>query len=101
MATTYATVVVARDGAEVARWPLVGIGRPDLRVVDELARMQLAARRAGWSIRLAEISTALAELLDLLGLVVEVGGQPECLEQRGVQEVVLPDDPIPRDLDDL
>jgi hypothetical protein len=100
----YATVIVARGDAEVARWPLIGNGRPDLRIVDELARMQLDARRVGWSIRLCDVSTALAALLDLLGLDVlgvEVGGQSERGEETGVEEVVLPDDPVPRDLDDL
>jgi len=94
---TYATVIVARGTDEIARWPLVCAGRPDLRTVDELARLQLTARRAGWSIRLAEVSTALAELLDLLGmdvLGVEVSRQPEDREEVGVEEVVMPDDPV-------
>ena len=41
---------------------------PDLAVVDALARLHLAARRCGGSIRVVEISDSLRELLDLIGL---------------------------------
>lgn len=100
---TYAIVVLARDDAEVASWPLTGWGRPDLAVVDELARWQLAARRLGCSIRLRAACLELSELLGLLGLgeVVtgvglrfEAGGQAEGGEQVGVEEVVMPDDTL-------
>ena len=100
---TYALVVVLSGDVQVASWPLEGDGPPDIGVVDELARLQLRARRMGCSIRLREVSAELFELLDLLGLGaavpcvpglrVEVGGDAERLEQVGVEEVVMPDDP--------
>ncbi|MGH4007818.1 MAG: hypothetical protein ACRDTH_06595 [Pseudonocardiaceae bacterium] len=102
---TGARVVLVRDDAEMASWPLAGWERPELAVVDELARLQLVARRLGCSIRLRGTCAELLELLDLLGLgqVVsntpglrrEVGGQAEGGEQLGVEEVVMPDDPVP------
>lgn len=42
--------------------------RCDLSLVDALARMQLAARRMGWSIRLVDVDDELAGFLDLVGL---------------------------------
>jgi hypothetical protein len=78
--------VVARGEVEVASWLLRAQGCPALSVVDELARLQLIARRLGLSIRLRDASGQLWELLDLAGLakvvtmngelVVEVGGEP-------------------------
>lgn len=65
---TATTVVLVHGDVEVARWPLVRGGRPDLAVVDELARLQLAAGRLGCSIRLRDTCGALTELLDLAGL---------------------------------
>jgi hypothetical protein len=97
-------VVLVCDGAEVASWPLAGWDRPALAVVDELARWQLAARRLGCSIQLHDACVELLELLDLLGLSevvtgtadlrLEVVGQAEGGEQLGVEEVVVPDDPV-------
>jgi hypothetical protein len=97
-----ATVVLLRRGVEVACWPLPGSDRPDLALVDELARLQLAARRAGYSIRLRDAPAALSGLLDLLGLAgvlaaglrLEVGREAEGGEQVGVEEAVQPDDPV-------
>ena len=64
----------------------------DLALADHLARMQLAAKRLGCSIRLREVSRDLGELLELLGLSeclgVEVRGEPEGREQLRVEEVV-------------
>ena len=66
--TVYAIVVLARDEVEVTSWPLAGWGRPDLGVVDQLARLQLTACRVGCSVRLRDPCVELVELLDLLGL---------------------------------
>ena len=107
-----AIVVLARGDIEVASWRL-GAGDPiDLSVVDELARLQLAARRVGCSIRLRDATPELAGLLAFLGLAdvlaeglavrlpprvaqaLEVGGEPEDGEEAGVEEVVVADDPV-------
>jgi hypothetical protein len=92
---TFAVVVLARDGIELASWRLAGLRSPGLCVVDQLARLQVSARRHGCSIRLRDVSPELVELLDLVGLRVEVGGEPEGGEEvLGVEEVVVPDDPV-------
>lgn len=57
-----------RGDAEVARWPLPGGQCPDLSVVDRLARLQLVARRLGWSIRLSDPPGGLLALIGLAGL---------------------------------
>jgi hypothetical protein len=100
-----AIVVIVQGDCELTSWPLAGSEDPDLAVVDELARLQLAARRAGCTVRLRDAGPALIGLLDLVGLsrtlCVEVSRQPEHLEQRGVEEVVVADDLAVRDLEDL
>ena len=57
---------------EVACWPFAGHGRPGLATVDVLARLALAARRSGCSIRLRDANAELAELLELSGLHLEI-----------------------------
>lgn len=91
-------VLICGD-AEVASWPLAGWDRPDLAVVDELARWQLIARRLGCSIELRHACAGLSALVDLVGLgdvllCREAGGKAESGEQVGVEKVVMPDDPI-------
>src|SRR3954452_24537172 len=83
-------VVVVDDGTEL----IVGrmADRPDLRCIDALARLQLAARRCGWTLVVRDPHPNLAGLLDLCGLRgairIEPGGQPELGEQLRVDEVV-------------
>jgi hypothetical protein len=100
-----AIVVIVQGDAELTSWPLAGSERPDLTVVDQLARLQLAARRAGCTVRLRDAVPALVGLLDLVGLsrtlCVEVSRQPEDFEQRRIEEVVVADDPPVGDLEDL
>jgi hypothetical protein len=105
-----ATIVLVRGGIEVASWPLRAEGRPDLALVDELARLQMTAKREGCDVRLRQPGPLLSELLHLVGLsevlaeeggepgpkglVVEVGGEPEGSEEVGVEKGVEPGDPI-------
>jgi hypothetical protein len=97
-----ATVVLARGDAEVASWPLAGSAHPNLDVVDELARLHLMARRAGYTIRLRGACAEFSELLDLVGMpelatgveLRQVGGQAESGKELRVEEVVIPDDPV-------
>ena len=72
--------------------------RADVAAVDALARLQLAARQAGFELRLLHASAELTCLIDLTGLAgvlrVEPGRQPEEREQgRGVEEEAQLDDP--------
>ncbi|MFI2430542.1 STAS domain-containing protein [Streptomyces sp. NPDC018693] len=66
-----------------------GMGPPCLVAVDALARLQLAARRAGGRIRLRDPDPALRALLALVALPVEVEGDAEEGEPAlGVEEEV-------------
>ncbi|QJT03678.1 STAS domain-containing protein [Streptomyces asoensis] len=64
-------------GAAVVVCDVAGIGPPGLIAVDLLARLQLAARRAGGHIRLRAPDPALRALLDLVGLRFEMEGEAE------------------------
>ena len=97
--------MLLRGDVEVASWPLLCEGRPDLGTVDELARLQLAAKRIGCTIWLRHACEELSALLELAGLgdVIAVGRsagrshlvrQAESGEEVGVEEVVVPDDPV-------
>ncbi|MFB8248218.1 STAS domain-containing protein [Streptomyces sp. NPDC055952] len=81
-------------GARVVVCDVGGLGPPGLAAVDLLARLHLAARRAGGRIRLRDPDPALCALLDLVGLRFEVEGQVEEGEPAlGVEEAVEPGDP--------
>lgn len=61
-------------GAGVVVCDVAGLGPPGLAAVDALARLELAARRAGGRIRLRDPDPALRALLDLVGLRFETSG---------------------------
>lgn len=69
--------LLADAEAGVVVCDVAGIGPPGLAAVELLARLQLAARRAGGRIRLRGPDPALRALLDLVGLPVEVEGEAE------------------------
>jgi hypothetical protein len=99
---------LVHGGTAVAIWNLRRDAQPDLALVDELARLQLAAKRLGCVIRLRNPSPALSRLLDLVGLaeviaavgedvrasdlVVEVDRKAEGGEQLHVEKGVEPGD---------
>ena len=91
-------VVVVDDGTELVVGHM-GPRSPDLSCVNALARLQLAARRCGWSLVVRNPHPALGGLLELVGLAGVVGleplGQAELREQLGVDEVVQARDPAP------
>ncbi|MEV0525362.1 STAS domain-containing protein [Streptomyces sp. NPDC050439] len=83
-------------GADILVCDVADVGPPVLAAIDALARLQLTARRAGGRIRLRNPTPALRELLDLVGLPmdVEMGRQAEQREPPGrVQEAVEARDP--------
>lgn len=67
-----AVVVLERDGEDVLLGPVHGPDRCDLGFVEDLLRVQLAARRFGWSIRLREVRPDLRELIELAGLTSDL-----------------------------
>jgi hypothetical protein len=71
--------------------------RPDLAMVDALARLQLCARRRGLRLRLRDVTPQLEGLLDLVGLgdvlALEARRQPELGEELREDEVMEPGDP--------
>jgi len=69
------------EGTVVDDISLEGPGAPDLRAVDEVARLALLAKRLGGRLSLAEVAPDLLSLLLLSGLGIEVEGQPEGGEQ--------------------
>ena len=73
-------------GGEVARLALPGRGSPDLGAVDAVARLALAARRRGFSLRV-DAEPELAAVLALAGLDAEVVGLEVAALEVGVLEV--------------
>jgi hypothetical protein len=68
-----AVVVLRREGGdEVLLGPVYGDGLCDLGFVENLLRVQLAAKRFGWSIRLVGVRPDLLELVELVGLETEL-----------------------------
>ena len=96
-------VVLVRGDTEISRWPLhTSPCSPALAVADQLARLQLVARRLGFTVRLLGAEAQLIELLALVGLsdvlpndpLRKVGGETERGEQIGIDEIVVPDDQV-------
>jgi ABC-type transporter Mla MlaB component len=77
---------------------LSALGKADLETIDLLARLQLAARRHGWTIRFLHAPPALRVLIAFAGLDavlrVEPGREPKEREDPvGVEEERQLDDP--------
>jgi len=71
--------LMAPGGVPLRTWVVSGIGAPDLGLVEYLARLQLAATRAGGMLVVDDFCDTLTEILDLTGLRRQVCGQ---LEER-------------------
>ena len=69
-----AVVVLRRDDEDVLLGPVYGPDRCDLGFVEDLLRVQLAARRFGWSIQLRQVREDLREVIELAGLSTELVG---------------------------
>jgi anti-anti-sigma regulatory factor len=64
-----------------------GLGWTDAQTIDLLARLQLAARRCGCSLRFVGVSPDLRELVSFCGLPLELERQAEEREKPlGVEE---------------
>ena len=61
-------MVLAVGGTEMTRWSLAGSSRPDLSVIDTLARYALAARRLGGAITVRGAGPELLALIEFVGL---------------------------------
>jgi ABC-type transporter Mla MlaB component len=59
--------LLRETGAELAHCDVAGVD-PDAVTVEALARLQLAARRAGCTVRLRNPSSELRRLVDFMGL---------------------------------
>jgi hypothetical protein len=84
---------------EALECDVAGVGEPDLRTIEALARVGLIARRLGTGVRLRGASVELLDLLAFCGLpvelVVESEREPEEREEaRRVEEERDPGDPI-------
>ena len=86
------------------------IEHPDEGTLDTLARLQLAARRLGTSIRVYNARPLLADLIEIAGLAdvlvvvpsgVEMNGQAEQREQLWIDEEVLRGDRAAFDGEDV
>jgi hypothetical protein len=106
--TTAQIVLIGPTGAILRARSVTDQGRPDLRLVDTLARWLLLARRIGGYIELRAKDEELRLLLDLVGLAGlirrsgEVGREPEGREEMfGVEKGVETRHPVPGDLQDL
>ncbi|MGH2455604.1 MAG: STAS domain-containing protein [Candidatus Limnocylindria bacterium] len=60
--------VLRGGGADEVSCDVAGVTRPDLRLVDALARLDLTASRLGCRLRLRRASPQLCELIGLVGL---------------------------------
>ena len=93
--TRDAVLIVNAETDEVLGY--VDASRPDLALVESLARMQLRARRRGERVRLRNVPDDLRGLLELVGLTevlaVEAQREPELREELRVDEVMQPGDP--------
>jgi hypothetical protein len=55
-------------GTTIATWTVGGAGRPDLGVVDRIARLRLDAKSRGQTLVLSEVCADLAALIRFVGL---------------------------------
>jgi hypothetical protein len=75
----------------------VDASRPDLDLIDALARLQLEVGRRGGRMLLRDVPEELGGLLELVGLAGVLGAEPrreaELAEEGRVEEMVQPRDP--------
>ena len=69
-----AVVVLEQDGRDVLLGDVDHSARCDLGLVEDLLRLQLHARRLGWTIRITEVQPRLRELFELVGLTERLEG---------------------------
>ena len=90
-------LLLATGDVDLVTCEVGGLAEPDSVAVDALARMQLAARRMGRSIRLRHVRAKLQDLLQLTGLCEEVpcsGDLRESARQAEEREQVRVDEEV-------
>jgi hypothetical protein len=87
-----AVVEVVDGDVAIATVAITGVV-PELFVVDVAARLQLAAGRLGWTVRLCAPSPRVATAVELAGLGDQLGRQAERREDADVEEMVQRDQP--------
>lgn len=89
--------VFGPDDAPLGRWTLRGCGAPHLGVVEQLARVYLAARWVGGTAALTDAAPALTDAFEVAGLGELFGQMCREAEGReeplGVEERVVRSDP--------
>jgi hypothetical protein len=79
--------MVSPEGDEIGTWVIEGPCAPDLGTVGEVAAAALFAQRLGGRLCAEEVRPELSGLLSLVGLPVEMWGEPEAREEiRCVEE---------------
>jgi hypothetical protein len=69
-----AVVVLRQAAGDVVLGAVDRSVRCDLGLVEDLLRLQVVARRFGWSIAITEVRPDLRELFELVGLVDQLDG---------------------------
>lgn len=69
-----AVIVLQCDGRGIVLGPLAIPDRCDIGLVERILRLQLSARRMGWSIRLVDVPLELRELVEFVGLAADLIG---------------------------
>ncbi len=69
-----AVIVLQCDGRDIVLGPLAIQDRCDIGLVERILRLQLSARRMGWSIRLVDVPLELRELVEFVGLAADLIG---------------------------
>jgi lactoylglutathione lyase len=67
-------ILVGPRDQVLASWSISGAGAPDLSLIEDLALLRLRANRIGGRLFVSDVCADLRELLELVGLAGELGG---------------------------
>jgi hypothetical protein len=80
-----ATLVVVVDEATELVLGRLDARAPRLELIDLLARLELATRRRGWTLRIRDAPPELRGLIELIGLAGVLGLEPQRQPELGEQ----------------